>query len=79
MVAAGRVDAFATLNISPWDVAAGVLCAQEAGGRVTDFFGDPWKLDKTDLLVSNGIVHDAILAEIASTGISSGHRPAVTG
>ena len=69
MVAAGRVDAFTTLQISPWDVAAGVLCTEEAGGRVTDFNGDEWDLQKTDLLVSNGVVHDQILTEIRAAGI----------
>lgn len=69
MVAAGRVDGFTTLNISPWDVAAGVLAAQEAGGRVSDFNGNPWNLDKTDLLVSNGIVHERILDELQVSGI----------
>lgn len=69
MVAAGRVDAFTTLSISPWDVAAGVLAANEAGGRVTDFNGNPWKLDKTDLLVSNGLVHDAVLSELRAAGV----------
>lgn len=71
MVAAGRVDGFTTLNISPWDVAAGVLAVQEAGGRVSDFQGNPWKLDKTDLLVSNGLVHDDILSELDSSGIAT--------
>ena len=71
MVAAGRVDAFTTLSISPWDVAAGVLCAQEAGGTVSDFHGNPWKLDKTDLLVSNGHVHDTILEEIQKAGVDT--------
>jgi myo-inositol-1(or 4)-monophosphatase len=74
LVAAGRVDAFTTLNISPWDVAAGVLCVEEAGGRVTDFDGEPWQLDKSDLLVSNGHVHDAVLAEIRTAGIPAGSR-----
>ncbi len=69
LVAAGRVDAFTTLNISPWDVAAGALCAAEAGGRVSDFRGEPWRLDKTDLLISNGAVHDQILDEISRAGI----------
>ena len=69
MVAAGRVDGFTTLNISSWDVAAGVLAAQEAGGRVSDFNGNPWTLDKTDLLVSNGLIHDAVLAELNSAGV----------
>ncbi len=72
MVAAGRVDAFTTLNISPWDVAAGALCTEEAGGRVSDFNGDPWQLDKTDMLVSNGLVHDAVLEEIQRAGIPGG-------
>ena len=62
MVAAGRVDAFTTLNISPWDVAAGVLCAEEAGGKVTDFHGEKWTLNKTDLVVSNTLVHEEVLA-----------------
>lgn len=69
MVAAGRVDGFTTLNIDSWDVAAGVLAVQEAGGRVTDFHGNPWKLDKTDLLVSNGLVHEHILSELGAAGI----------
>ena len=69
MAAAGRVDAFTTLSISPWDVAAGVLCVEEAGGRVTDFHGNPWNLDKTDLLASNGLVHDEILGELDKAGV----------
>jgi myo-inositol-1(or 4)-monophosphatase len=69
MVAAGRVDAFTTLRISPWDVAAGVLCVEEAGGLVTDFDGKPWALDKSDLIVSNGTVHDAILKQIQEAGV----------
>jgi len=69
MVAAGRVDGFTTLNISSWDVAAGVLAAQEAGGQVSDFNGNPWTLDQTDLLVSNGLVHNDILSELNSAGV----------
>lgn len=68
LVAAGRVDAFTTLQISPWDVAAGVLCVEEAGGRVTDFNGNAWNLQKTDLLISNSLLHDAILDEIQKSG-----------
>ena len=71
MVAAGRVDGFTTLNISSWDVAAGVLAAQEAGGRVTDFHGQPWTLEQTDLIVSNGLVHDEVLAELHAAGVPS--------
>ena len=63
-VAAGRVDAFATLNISPWDIAAGAVCVQEAGGLVTDFNGNPWGLDKSDVCMSNGKLHDSILNKL---------------
>lgn len=69
MVAAGRVDGFTTLNISAWDVAAGVLAVQEAGGQVSDFNGNPWTLEQTDLLVSNGLVHNDILSELGSAGV----------
>lgn len=71
MVAAGRVDAFTTLAISPWDVAAGALATVEAGGRVTDFEGNDWKIDQTDLIVSNGAIHDEVLQEIQNAGIST--------
>lgn len=71
MVASGRVDAFTTLQISPWDVAAGVLCAEEAGGRVTDFHGEPWNLNKSDLVVTNGLLHDDILAQIQASGVAN--------
>lgn len=68
-VASGRVDAFVTLNIPPWDVAAGALCVTEAGGIVTDFKGNPWTLKTSDLCMSNGKFHDDILStlSIAST------------
>lgn len=69
MVAAGRVDAFTTLSISCWDVAAGVLCVEEAGGRVSNFTGEPWNLEKTDLLVTNGLVHDVMMSELDKAGV----------
>ena len=70
MVAAGRADGFATLDTSSWDVAAGILAAQEAGGTVSDFDGKPWTLEKSDVLISNGLVHDDILAEINRAGVT---------
>lgn len=60
-VASSRADAYVTLNISPWDVAATVLVAEEAGGKATDFDGNPWKPQNTDLLITNGLVHDKML------------------
>ena len=60
-VAAGRSEAFYEKRLSPWDYAAGLLLVQEAGGRVTDFKGNP--LDPTgpsELLATNGRVHEEI-------------------
>jgi len=59
-VATGRADAFVSMNMPPWDVAAGVLLVQEAGGKVTDFSGKAWKLAQMDFLVTNGKVHESL-------------------
>ena len=56
-----RADAYITFKISPWDVAAGILLVEEAGGRVSDFKGNEWKLRKSDLIISNGRLHEKIL------------------
>lgn len=61
-VAAGKGDAYFTTSIEPWDVAPGVLLIREAGGEVTDFNGNPWKPETSNLLFSNGKVHSALLA-----------------
>ncbi len=56
-VAAGRVDAFFTTKIDPWDVAAGVLLTQEAGGQISDFQTNSWQIKKSDLIFSNRLIH----------------------
>ena len=56
-VAAGRGEAFYEYGLSPWDVAAGALIVQQAGGQVCDFSGgDDW-LFGPDILASNGGIH----------------------
>lgn len=62
-VACGRFDAFWEFNLNPWDTAAGVLIAEEAGGRVTNFSGGPFQLDSRETLASNGLVHEALIHE----------------
>jgi myo-inositol-1(or 4)-monophosphatase len=62
-IACGRFDGFWEFNLNPWDTAAGVLIAEEAGGRVTDFSGGAFQLASRETLASNGLVHDALLAE----------------
>jgi myo-inositol-1(or 4)-monophosphatase len=60
-VAAGKREAYFTTRIEPWDVAPGVLLIQEAGGKVSDFQGNPWQPQTGDLLFSNKKLHEKIL------------------
>ena len=60
-VACGRFDAFWELSLGAWDVAAGSLLVEEAGGRVTGIDGAPLDLDTPTLVASNGRVHQAVL------------------
>ena len=65
-VAAGKGEAYFTTRIEAWDVAPGVLLVQEAGGKVSDFQGNPWQPQTSDLLFSNKKLHDKILSLISS-------------
>lgn len=66
-VAAGRCDIFFELLLSPWDIAAGILLVEEAGGRVTDLDGTPLSLAApTPVLASNAVCHDFLMAEAAA-------------
>ena len=60
-VACGRGDAYITTKIEPWDIAACVLLVQEAGGKVTNFRGEAWRAERSDLVFSNGRVHGRVL------------------
>lgn len=65
-VAAGHFDAFYAHHIHAWDVAAGLALVEAAGGRVTTRDGRPYRLGSADLLlVSNGHVHDELVAAFA--------------
>ena len=61
-LAAGRFDGYWELSLGPWDIAAGSLLVEEAGGRVTNLGGGPLDLDAPSVVASNGKIHDAILA-----------------
>jgi len=65
-VAAGKGEAYFSTRIEPWDVAPGVLLVQEAGGKVSDFQGNSWKPQTSDLLFSNKKLHEKILSLISS-------------
>jgi len=61
-VAAGRFEGFWELQLHPWDVAAGFLIVEEAGGRVSDRSGGPPPRSGRDTVASNGLIHSAMLA-----------------
>lgn len=56
-VAAGVFDAFWERNLASWDVCAGSLLVQEAGGKVTSFDGKPFSLQGPEILATNGLLH----------------------
>lgn len=64
LVASGRVDGFYEPGLSAWDVAAGSLIVEEAGGKVTDFKGGDDFLFGKEILATNGRVHEEILKEV---------------
>ena len=63
-VACGRYEAFFEYDLKPWDVAAGSLLVQEAGGSISDFGGGDNFLHGRQIVASNGKVHPAILTTI---------------
>lgn len=64
-IADGRIDGYFEKKLKPWDLAAGSLILQEAGGKITDYDGNPIDFSKpTSCIASNGIIHDSILETI---------------
>jgi myo-inositol-1(or 4)-monophosphatase len=63
-VAAGRLDGFWEQHLKPWDVAAGALILEEAGGRITGMDGTPFDPAAGHLVASNVHLHDQILGVI---------------
>jgi myo-inositol-1(or 4)-monophosphatase len=60
-VACGRFDGFWELKLKPWDVAAGVLVIREAGGKVSDFRGKEFCSFDSEVLATNGLIHDQMM------------------
>lgn len=63
-VACGRLEGFFEYNLHPWDVAAGTIIVQQAGGMVTDFRGGDSFLFGNQLCASNTLVHKEMLEVI---------------
>jgi len=60
-VACGRYDGFWEDGLNPWDVAAGYLMIEEAGGRVTYYNDAPFSVYTPPILASNGLIHSQMI------------------
>ncbi len=63
-VACGRYEGYWEYGLHPWDTGAGVLLITEAGGQVSNPAGDPYRLTDWGIVVSNGLVHQALLEAV---------------
>jgi len=60
-VAAGRFDGFWEEGLKPWDVAAGALIIEEAGGRITNYLGGPLDIYAPPVVASNALIHEQMM------------------
>jgi len=65
-VACGRFDGFWEDGLNPWDMAAGVLLIEEAGGRVSNYQNEPLSIYSKQVLTTNGLVHEAMMRVLHS-------------
>ncbi len=72
-VACGRFDAFWELILAPWDIAAGILMVQEAGGIVTDLDGNPPQLKDGAFVAGNPAMHTWLLQTVRRANMSKGN------
>lgn len=74
-IACGRFDGYWELGLSPWDIAAGSLIVKEAGGKMSDFLGEPHNMLYRDLMASNGKIHPALLEAAKKYTTALRHSP----
>jgi myo-inositol-1(or 4)-monophosphatase len=74
-VACGRLDGFWEFGLKAWDVAAGALLVEEAGGRATNMDGSALRLDAGNILATNGWLHRPMMAVLKRTLRSFGETP----
>jgi myo-inositol-1(or 4)-monophosphatase len=69
-VACGRFDGFWEMKLKPWDLSAGALIVEEAGGKVTDFSGGEFDHYSGRIVASNGLIHKDMV-EVLKEGLKS--------
>ncbi len=68
-IACGRLDGFWELQLKPWDTAAGKIIVEEAGGKITNYAGEPYSIYGTTLLASNGLIHNDMIEILQTTRV----------
>lgn len=65
-LSSGIFEVFWETDLKPWDIAAGVVILREAGGKATDFSGNPLRLDGMEILATNGVLHLPAMKALAT-------------
>ena len=68
-IANGRLTAYWEYDLSSWDISAGALIIDEAGGKFTDLAGEPFGLTTRKIVASNGKIHDELLGVLNEAGV----------
>ncbi|MBE9227423.1 inositol monophosphatase [Phormidium sp. LEGE 05292] len=63
-VACGRLDGYWERGLSPWDITAGIVLLEEAGGKVTAYNGSPIQIKSGRILATNGLIHNSLSTEL---------------
>jgi myo-inositol-1(or 4)-monophosphatase len=63
-VACGRLDGYWERGLSPWDIIAGIVLVEEAGGQVTAYDGSPLNIHSGRILATNGRLHERLSTEL---------------
>ena len=71
----GRLDGFWEIGLSPWDMAAGILLVEEAGGVCTDMTGSPHQLTSPHILTDNGLIHEEMIRIFAAVNRNEIRHP----
>ena len=70
-VACGRVDGYWERGIAPWDITAGIVLLEAAGGKVTAYNGSPLNIDSGRILATNGKIHRVLSHELMQVSLSA--------
>ena len=74
LVAYGTYDAYWEMKLKPWDMAAGALLVEEAGGVLSGWEGEDFDVDHPAVVATNGLLHEPLLGALAAAGIPSAAR-----